>query len=162
MKKILKMLLIICIIILIKLLLSFSINEIIILNYNNKIYNSILVKTLYIFNFNESYIAYYNEGNILYQKKKYDKAIKNYYKSIEKKPPQKKICDIRINLSLSMIKNISSTDYKTIYDQLEEAKGNLYKNNCANAINNKGYSQDAEKFEEEIKKMQNELNKESN
>ena len=62
MKKILKIIFIILLIILIKLILSFSINEIIILNYNNKVYNKTLIKILYILNFNQPYIAYYNEG----------------------------------------------------------------------------------------------------
>ncbi len=61
-----------------------------------------------------------------------------------------------------IIKNITSNDYKIIYGQLEEAKNNLYNNNCANSIDNSGYSQDAEKLEEEIKNLQDQLNNNSN
>lgn len=161
MKKILKLIFTISLIIFIKLTFIFVLNEIIILSYNNNIYNSFLVKGLYLFNFNQSYIAYYNEGNILYKKEYYDKAITKYNKAINNNPPQEKVCDIRINLSLAMIKNINSKDYKTIYNQLEDAKGNLYNNNCASPIDDNGYSKEAEKLEEEIKKLQNQLNNSS-
>lgn len=158
MKKTLKILSIILSLILLRLLISFTVNEIIKINYNNNIYNSHLVKTLYLFNFNQPYIAYYNEGNILYKTEKYDDASKKYRKSLEKNPPQSKVCDIRINLSLTLIKQIDSSNYKTVYNKLEEAKNNLYINNCASETDDSGYSNDAEKLEEEIKKLQSELN----
>lgn len=162
MKKVLNIILIIFIIIFVKLFFSFSINEIIIWNYNNNIYNTTFVKTLYIFNFNQPYIAYYNEGNILYKTEKYEEAIKKYNKSLEKNPPQNKVCDIRINLSLSMIKLVDSSDYNTAFEQLEEAKNNLYNNNCASSVDDSGYSKDAEKLENEINKLQDQLNNSSN
>ncbi len=162
MKKSLKILLIFLWIILFKFITTYTINEIIIFNYNHNIFNSLLVKSLYIFNFNQSYIAYYNDGNILYQNQKYDIAIKKYQKALEKKPPQNKVCDVRINLSLSIIKQIDTSDYKTAFDQLEEAKSNLYNNNCASQIDNSGYSKDAEQLEDEIKTLQNQLNNSSN
>lgn len=158
----LKLTFIFLLLLLTKFILSFSINEIIIWNYSNKIYNSILIKTSYVFNFHQSYIAYYNDGNILYKKGNYTEAIEKYNKAISKNPPSKKVCNIRINLSLVIIKNITSNDYKIIYGQLEEAKNNLYNNNCANSIDNSGYSQDAEKLEEEIKNLQDQLNNNSN
>ena len=157
MKKILKLVFIIIIIILVKLVLSFIINELIINNYNNKVYNSNLVKVLYLFNYNEPYIVYYNNGNILYQKKKYDKAITKYNEAISKKPPQKRICDIRINLSIAMVKNIKSNDYNTVYNELEKAKNNLYNNKCANSIDDNGYSKEAEQLEKEIRQLQENL-----
>lgn len=161
MKKVLNILFVITSLFLVKLVLSFTINEIIISNYNKNIYNTFLVKTLYLFNFSEPYIAYYNEGNILYRTEKYDKAYQKYEKAIKKKPPKSKVCDIRINMSLTIIKQIDSTDYKTIYNRLEEAKNNLYNNNCASQTDNSGYSKEAEGLEEEIKKLQKELNNSS-
>jgi tetratricopeptide (TPR) repeat protein len=163
MKKILKLIFVILGIIFVKLVFTFTINEIIIWNFNNNIYNTHLIKIFYPFNFNQSYIVFYNNGNLLYKKGKYTEAIEKYKKSIDKNPPQSRICDVRINLSLSMIKEIDDTfDYKAAYDQLEDAKNNLYNNNCANAIDNSGYSQDAEKLEEEIKKLQDQLNNSTN
>lgn len=158
MKKVLKVLFILVSVLLTKLVLSFSINEIIIWNYNNNIYNSTIVKSLYFLNFNQPYIAYYNEGNILYKKENYNEAINKYTKALSKNPPQNKVCDIRINLSLAMIKNINSKEYEEVYNKLEEAKNNLYNNDCASPTDNSGYSQEAEKLEEEIKKLQKQLN----
>lgn len=159
MKKKLKLTCIITlIVILAKFIFTFTINEIIILNYNNNVYNTSLIKVLYPFNFSQPYIFFYNNGNLLYKEGKYTEAIEKYKKAIEKKPPQARICDVRINLSLAMIKEIDdSFDYNTTYNQLENAKTNLYNNNCANKKDNSGYSQDAENLEEEIKKLQDEL-----
>lgn len=162
MKKISKIIFIILSIILIKLVTTFTINEVIIRNYNNNIYNSFLIKFLYLLNFDQSYIAYYNEGNILYKTEEYDIAIEKYKKALEKNPPQNLVCDIRINLSLSMIKQIDSYDYTITYNQLEEAKNNLYNNNCASPIDDNGYSQNAEILEEEIKNLQEEISNPSN
>lgn len=159
MKNFLKILYIIIIIIFLKLTFSFLINLFIINNYNNNIYNNNLVKTLYLFNFNEPYIAYYNEGNILYKKEKYEEAIEKYQKAIAKNPPQKRICDIRINLSLTIIKNIKSSNNEEIIEILEEAKENLYNNNCANKYDDNGYSKEAEKLEQEIINLQENLSK---
>ena len=162
MKKIINIIPIILLIFLFKLACSFTINEIIIKNYNNGLYNSALIKTLYTFNFNQPYIVYYNEGNILYKKENYYEAIEQYNKALGKKPPHKKACDIRINLTLATIKTINSNEYKTIYNDLEDAKNILYENNCASPTDNSGYSQDAEKLEEEIKELQKQLNNNSN
>ena len=159
MKKIIKILLGVLIVILIKLVGTFIINGIIIFNYNNHIYNSLLVKSLYFLNVSEPYIAYYNEGNIMYQKKDYDGAIKKYKEVISKKPPQKRICDVRINLSLALIRNISNyKDYNSAYNTLEEARYNLYKDDCASATDDSGNSKEAEELEEIIKELENELN----
>lgn len=157
MKKTLKIFFAILLIILVKLLLSFTINEIIIVNYKNNVYNTNLIKTLYLFNFNQSYIAYYNDGNILYKNNNFEKAIDKYEKAIDRKPPQKKVCDIRINLSLAMIKTIDTTNSNDAFDKLEEAKNNLYNNNCANPTDDSGSSKEAEEFEEEIKKLEEQL-----
>lgn len=162
MKRILKILSIILSIVLLKIVFTFTINEIIISNYNNNIYNTNLIKLLYPFNFNQSYIVFYNNGNLLYKKEKYNEAIEKYKKALTKNPPQNKICDIRINVSLSMIREIDEKfDYNSAYNQLEDAKKNLYNNNCANQVDNSGYSEDAEKLEEEIKQLQIELNNSS-
>ena len=158
MKRILNVLFIILLVILIKLIIMFSLNKIIINNYNKGNYNTTLIKALYILNINQPYIAYYNEGNILYKSNNYSEAIKKYNKALEKKIPQNKVCDVRINLSLSLIKNITSTDNDIIYNDLEKAKNNLYNNKCANKDDDYGYSKNAEKLEEEIKKIQEELN----
>lgn len=158
MKKLLKILLIPLFIILMRLVLSFVINEIIIYNYQRNRYNETLIKTLYLLNINQPYIVYYNEGNILYKNEEYNKAINKYEKALNKHPSKKRVCDIRINLSLAKIKNIKSYDQKEIYNLLEDAKTNLYENGCANKDDDNGSSQDAEKLEKEIQKLQDKIN----
>ena len=162
MKKALKIILVIFLIIFLKLSFSYAINEIIIYNYNAGKYNNNLVKLLYVFNFHQPYIAYYNEGNILYQKNNYDEAIAKYNEALNKRPPLKRVCDIRINLSLAIIKNININNKTEDLQKLEEAKNNLYENNCANPIDDSGNSKDAEKLEEEINELEKQLEDNSN
>ena len=161
MRKLLKVLVVIFSILLFKFIFTYTINEIIIDNYNASKYDSKLIKFLYVFNINEPYIVYYNDGNILYRKKKYDEAIKKYDEALEKNVPEKRVCDIRINKSLAMVYKIKSKDKEKIYNELEVAKKNLYEDGCANPNDDNGKSADAEKLEEEIKKLQDELDKEN-
>ena len=157
MKKFLKITFIVILIISIKLSLSFFINEIIIINYNKEIYNTTLIKSLYLFNFHKPYIAYYNAGNLSYKNNDFDIAIEKYNKALKKNPPQKHICDIRINLSLALLKEIDTTSSNTVLEDLGNARNNLYNNNCASPIDESGYSKEAENLEEEIKKLEEEM-----
>lgn len=112
-----------------KLFYSWSINEIIKKNYNQNVYDSILVKTLYFFNFNEPYIAFYNEGNILYRLGNYDEAINKYQEALHKTKQQDKICDIRINLTLAKYQKIDLNS-TTAKEELENLKETLDLNHC--------------------------------
>ena len=161
MKRFLKILIIIFSVILIKLVLFTVLNETIKVNFHNGVYNSKLIKVLYFLNVNESYIVYYNDGNLLYKKNNYDEAIKKYDESLKRKPPKKRVCDIRINKSLAMVNRIKSKDNKTIYDELEKAKENLYEDGCANKEDDNGESEKAEGLEKEIQKLQDELDNSS-
>ena len=162
MKRISKLLLIPIFIILMRLILSFIINKIVIYNYQNNKYNQSLIKTLYIFNINQPYIVYYNEGNILFKKEEYSEAINKYEKALNKHPNKKRVCDIRINMSLAKIKNIKKDDKKEIYDLLEDAKTTIYNDGCANKDDDNGYSQEAEKLEKEIQKLQDKIENDKN
>lgn len=165
MRRLLKVLLCLVILLLLRFFLSFVVNEYIIYNYNNKNYKSILINSLYILNINQPYIAYYNDGNISYRLNDYNDAIDHYEKALTKNPPKSKVCDIRINLSLAMIKNINTTDSQLISSYLEEAKKNLYQDNCADENSDNGKSKEAEKLEDEISKIQKQLdnsNKDNN
>ncbi len=162
MKKLLKILTIIFLVLFIKFSFTYTINEIIIYNYKNNNYNTKIIKLLYLFNFYQKYIVYYNEGNILYKTNNYEDAIKKYEIALNKKPPENKICDIRINLSLSIIKNINGDNKTEILDNLNKAKNNLYENNCANPIDDSGKSKDAEQLEEEIKQLEEQIKNNTN
>ena len=155
MKKWIKILLVIFIIIFLKLIYSYSINSFVISNYNSEVYNSKIVKLLYFINFPEGYVAPYNEGNILYRQEKYDKALTKYQKALKKHPPKGKTCDIRINMSLSMLKLINENNSnEKILKELREARENLYNNNCADENDDSGYSYEAEQLEDEIRKLE--------
>lgn len=162
MKKVLKITLVIFIIILIKLIITFTINEILISNYNNGINKEELIPILKKLNTNEPYIVYYNEANIKYNEKNYQESLEGYNKSLSKNPPQKKICNIRINKTLTLIKLIDSNDKQTVLEKLEEARNNLYEDGCANPNDNSGKSMEAEELEEKIKEMEEELNNNNN
>lgn len=162
MRKLLKILVIILLIFLTRIFLSFIINEIIIYNYNHNKYNKYLIKSLYILNINEPYIAYYNHGNILFKRKDYKNAIEKYEKALKSNPRRNRICDIRINLSITKIMNIKVNNYKEIYKQLEDAKKVLYKNGCANKNDDNGLNLNAEKLENEINNLQEKINAKQN
>lgn len=157
MRKVFKVIVIVLIIVLVKLISSFAVNEMIIKDYNNGKYDETMIKFLYLGNLNQPYVVYYNNGNILYKMNEFDKAISKYKEALIKNPPRRKTCDIRINLSLAMIKNISSDDQETVFNLLEDAKQNLYNDGCANANDDNGRSKEAENLEEEIKKAQEQI-----
>ena len=91
---------------------------------------------------------------MFYQKGKYSKAITSYETALEKHPPIKKKCDIRINLSIALIQNINAKEKAEILEKLKEARENLYNDHCADPEDNSGESQDAETLEEAIKEME--------
>lgn len=157
MKNFLKLLLFLLILILVKLLFSFTVNEIMIVNYDNDKYNENLINTLYFINFPESYIAYYNHGNILYKTENYEEAISKFETALEKNPSQNRVCDIRVNLSLSIIATIDNSKQNDSLSKLKKARIILYEDNCANEFDNNGKDEKAEKLEEEIKKLEKEL-----
>lgn len=156
MKKYCKITLIILIILLVKLCFTYITNEIIINKYKKNDYQDKLIKILYI-GIQESYIPYYNHGNILYQKGEYEEAIKKYEIALNHHPKKERICLIRVNISLSMVAKINTKKKQTALSELEEARKNLYEDNCADPFGDKGESKQAEQLEEEIKKLEEQV-----
>ncbi|MBR3211415.1 MAG: tetratricopeptide repeat protein [Bacilli bacterium] len=138
---------------LIKFLATYILNEIVILGYKNGIYSPTLLSFNKKTNINERYIVYYNEGNLFYQQARYDKAIVDYETALKKNPPKDRVCDIRINLTLSLVKNINTKDSKLRIKKLKEAKDKLYEDHCAEEEGDSGESQEAEALEKEIDDM---------
>ena len=67
MRKVLTFIYLFILIVFLKLVITFVINEMYISKYNKGDYDKNLVKSLFVLNFSERYIAYYNYGNLLYQ-----------------------------------------------------------------------------------------------
>ncbi|HJJ14681.1 MAG TPA: tetratricopeptide repeat protein [Clostridiaceae bacterium] len=153
---------IIFVVIWLKLICTYSINEIFIMQYNAKKYEENFVKKLFIGNFLEPYIAHYNYGNVLYKNNNYDKAIEEYNKALKLYPKHDRECKIRINLALAMLKKIDEKDEgednkKTTLSILNSAKEVLFEHGCANRDDNNGHNEDAEKLKKEIEEKENEL-----
>ena len=158
MKKFFKILFVLLLILLVRFIIAFIINETVINNYNNKKYNDDLIKTLYIFNISESYIVYYNDGNISYMNNKYNDAIKKYNDALDRNPPTKRACDIRVNLSLAYLKLIDKNGNKDeILKKLDEIKELLLKDGCASESGNDGKSNDSEELKQEVEKLEEQI-----
>jgi len=145
-----------------KIIVTFLINESFISDYNAEKYDMSKAKTLTSINFLESYAAHYNYGNTLYKNNNFDGAIEEYKKALSLFPPKKKECAIRINLSLAMLKKMNLEDEsdknKTEnLNILKEAREVLCENGCANRNDDNGHSEEAEKLKKDIDKMINEL-----
>lgn len=159
MKKILKIIYAILIVILLKLVMTFSINESFIVSYNNGKYETLKAQSMLLLNISEPYVAHYNYGNVLYQKNDFQGAIDEYQRALELFPPKYKECDIRINLALAMLQEIDEVndDKDKILDILHEAKEVLIEDGCAHENDDNGHSEDAEKLKADIEKMEEQL-----
>ena len=165
MKKLYIALTIILSLILIKLVVTYSINQKVITEYEKGIYRKDLISFLKKTNWNEPSIVHYNEGNIYFQEKNYKKAIKCYKKALNKKPNKKQICDIRINITLALLEESkNTTDTDELLKELKKARENLYNDHCAEEYSDQGDSLEAEELEQDIKDQEQELeeNKKNN
>ena len=97
MRKIITFVYVFILIVFLKFVITFITNEMFISKYNKGIYEKNLVKSLFVLNFSERYIAYYNYGNLLYQIGYYEDAINEYKKALEFEIPKERVCDVRIN-----------------------------------------------------------------
>lgn len=107
----------------------------------------------------EGYLPYYNLGNVYYKEEKYDDAIASYKKALEYHPSHGKECSVRINLALAMIKKIkfdaiaTEKDRDRAIDQLLAARAVLCEEGCADADDDNGHSEEAEKLKKDIDDM---------
>ena len=114
-------------------------------------------KPLLVMNFFEPYIANYNYGNALFYQEEYHKAQVQFEKSLDKKPPKKRVCDVRINLALTIEKQgdlIVENDRKSAVELYNKARHILYEDNCAHENDNNGSSELAEDTEERLKEKE--------
>lgn len=153
---------VILLIIAIKLISTYAINELFIMKYNDSDYSESIIKPLYWFNFIEPCNVYYNNGNVLYKTNDFNGAIEKYKKALELYPSNEKECKIRINLCLAMLKkinfnNIQEDDVEKILKDLGEAKEVLLEHGCANRDDNNGHNKEAEQLKKEIEEMEKKL-----
>ncbi len=153
MKKVIAIILIIIFLIGLHLTSRYFINEIYIDKYNNEQYDSGLINLLKIFNFPESYIAYYNKGNSYYQTEDYQKAIREYEQAL-KSVPSKRECPVRTNLSLAQLAIIDYDNPNTLADELIEVERILLENDCA-TIDNNGIDESSQELYNEIEELLN-------
>lgn len=149
---------IILIILIVFLLVRFLINYNYYSKFDTENFSPEDLKLLLLGNINESYIVYYNMGNIDFDNGDYEKAIEEYKKALEKNPPKRKECKIRINLAFSMLKTLNMTDIGTeekrnnLIKELEIVKDVLLEDECATNSNN-GHDQDAQTLKNDIDKF---------
>ncbi|MCR5654622.1 MAG: tetratricopeptide repeat protein, partial [Lachnospiraceae bacterium] len=72
----------------------YFINESFLNDYEAEIYEPDKPLSLTKFNLFESFLPYYNLGNVYYQNEQYDKAIAAYNKALEKNPIGKRECPV--------------------------------------------------------------------
>jgi tetratricopeptide (TPR) repeat protein len=114
---------------------------------------------LFTVNVPESYLPYYNLGNVAFEKKDYNSAIGYYTRALELYPLGHKECDIRINLALAMcysidFENLSTQEsFDTAQLILYKAKDILLANNWATESGADHRDDDAQQLKEDIDRM---------
>ncbi len=124
--------------------------------YEKGDYSSEKEEDLLVMNFPESYVPYYNLGNIAFKNGDYITAATYYEEALKRNPAGEKDCLIRINLALSMCYAIDFEDIDTPEKKdaalkiLQGAKNILLENGCAgengdgdNTIHDENYDWEA-------------------
>ena len=115
--------------------------------------------------FFQLYIYHYNKGNDYYDKGSYEKAIDEYEKALKRYVPDKKECDIRVNLALSMIapydledfSDITEEERKELIEILKAAIDVLVEDGCAHRDDEDGHDKEAQKLKDELQAIINML-----
>ena len=117
-----------------KLWISFSLNEMFISKYERNIYDNSPVQAMMLMNFPEGYIAHYNLGNYYYETNSMIAAEKEYQEAL-KTVPDSRVCDVRLNLGLTMTAMLSDNS-DNIKNDIEKILDVLLENDCANKNGN--------------------------
>ncbi len=137
--------------------------------YNNGEYLTEKEEKLLTLNVPESYLPYYNLGNVAYENGDYNSAVGYYTKALSLYPVGQKDCMIRINLALAMCYSIdfANLDSQEKVDSalviLYKARDILLEKGCAidveydedgNVVGDDcGHNKDAQKLKDDIDKM---------
>lgn len=134
----------------IKFLTTFILNEIFINKYENGEYDAAPIEVIMLMNFPEGYIAHYNLGNSHYKNGAMEAAEEEYLKALETVPSEK-VCDVRLNLGLTMVAMIDKNSDK-LREELEMITETLLEDGCADK-NGNGKHDSAQKLYDEIMKV---------
>ena len=125
--------------------------------YSNKNYPIAegFTETRFVMNVLEPYIADYNQGTARLMMGEYTRAESSFTESLQKSPPQAKLCKIYVNLSLSIELQgdtaLQGSDYNKALEAYNRAESVLYSNGCAGkGSNSNGKDSKAEAAKERI------------
>ena len=109
----------------------------------------------------QSYIVHYNYGNILFKNERYEEAIEEYEKALNKIVPKYKECKVRINYALALCKTVSldesdENSVKNAIDTYQSASDILTEKGCASSDGRDFHNKDANTLREDI---QNEIDR---
>lgn len=112
-------------------------NLVYLVSYSGKNYpiSDGFTETRFIINILEPYIADYNQGTARLKMGKYEEAEKSFTESLKKSPAEDKLCQIYVNLSLSIElqadKLLQSSNFNKSMELYGRAQTILLNNNCA-------------------------------
>ena len=143
---------------------NYAVNEYEIKKCSDGIYGHSSVNA--VLGFTQSYIYPYNIGNEYYMKGDYEGAEQRYREALEKTPGGDRDCKIRINLALSIVKQIdpdavTADELDSVIERLEDAKTVLTENGCAHTDDENGHSEDAQTLKDEIDRFEESLRQQS-
>ena len=113
----------------------------------------VTVQPIFSCNWVQPYVPHYNAGNMYYDKGEYKLAIKEYKQAL-KRESKNHLCDIRVNIALSMIGTLpeeygSEENIESTVKLLTEAREILIQDGCASEKGD-GHDEDATKLKKEI------------
>lgn len=151
-KKIIACIYIIMMLVASKLAFNYIYNEYMISQYDKGNYD-VSVQPIFSCNWVQPYVAHYNAGNMYYEKGEYKLAIKEYKQAL-KRESKNHLCDIRVNIALSMIGTLpeeygSEENIESTVKLLTEAREILIQDGCASEKGD-GHDEDATKLKKEI------------
>jgi tetratricopeptide (TPR) repeat protein len=127
--------------------------------YDNAEYLTGNEEKIMVINIPESYLPYYNLGNVAYKNTEYNSAVGYYSKALSLFPVGQKECDVRINLALAMCNTIDFTHLEsqekidTALIILYKARDVLLENGWASDVPEEARNADAQKLKEDIDEM---------
>lgn len=136
-----------------------GINHSFVSDYKKNVFAADKEKSLLNLNVPESYLPYYNLGNVAYKNGDYNGAIAYYNEALSHNPPKSRECDIRINLALSMVYTIdfnhldSQDKVDTALIILYKARDILTEKGCAAENPEDAHNATAQQLKEDIDKL---------